>query len=85
MLYIELDGFHAVTERVGIAASDLVLAQVADLLRDAGSTAKVISRFGDETFALLLDTDRLDRARTLAEDLRRRVEEPCCQHGHRRR
>jgi diguanylate cyclase (GGDEF)-like protein/PAS domain S-box-containing protein len=75
LLYVELDGFHAVTERVGIAASDLVLAQVADLLRDVGSTAKVISRFGDETFALLLDTDRLDRARTLAEDLRRRVEE----------
>jgi diguanylate cyclase (GGDEF)-like protein/PAS domain S-box-containing protein len=75
VLYVALDGFRAVTERIGIAESDLVLADAAALLRDAAGQRAVAARFGDETFCVLLENDRLDEVRALAEGLRQGIEE----------
>jgi multidomain signaling protein FimX len=75
LLYLELDGFRAVTERIGIAESDLVLAEAAALLRGAAGTQGVAARFGDEAFCLLLPNNRLEEIQELAETLRHGIEE----------
>jgi diguanylate cyclase (GGDEF)-like protein/PAS domain S-box-containing protein len=75
LLYLELDGFRAVTERIGIAGSDLVLAEAATLLRDAAGAQGVAARFADEAFCLLLANTGLAEVQRLAETLRHQIEE----------
>jgi diguanylate cyclase (GGDEF)-like protein/PAS domain S-box-containing protein len=75
LLYLELDGFRAVTDRVGIAESDVVLAEVAALIRDVLGTQGTAARFGDDAFCLLVRSGHLEEAQKLAETLRQRIEE----------
>ena len=68
ILYIDLDGFKAVNDIFGHSAGDLVLATVADRLRDATRGSDTAARLGGDEFAILLERLRdEDEVRMVAE------------------
>ena len=75
LLYIGLDGFSKIQENVGIAASDLVLGDIAALLRGTVGEADLAARFGDDVFTILVNNKDVGHALKLAEELRKAVEE----------
>ncbi len=74
MLYILLDNFKTVKESVGLAASDMVVKDVADLLKDKVVNG-IAARFGDNSFAVLVRDADIDAAQALAEAVRHAIEE----------
>jgi len=67
ILYIDLDGFKAVNDIFGHDAGDLVLATVADRLRDATRGSDTAARLGGDEFAILLERLRdADEVRMVA-------------------
>lgn len=76
MMFLDLDGFKPVNDRLGHAMGDDVLREVATRLRAVLRESDVIGRFGGDEFIVLCpDTDR-EAALAIAERLREAVEEP---------
>jgi len=53
LFYITLDNFKGIRDNAGIQASDRVINEVADLLREIAADSDLLARFGDHTFTLL--------------------------------
>jgi diguanylate cyclase (GGDEF)-like protein/PAS domain S-box-containing protein len=75
LLYIELDDFKAIRDKVGITAADTVLKKASSLIREQLDSKDILARFGDEAFTLLMASDDLERGKARAEALRQAVEE----------
>ena len=73
LLMLELDRFPSVGQTLGMAAADLVLAQVADALSDSVRAGDFVFRVGDHQFLLLLADAAEGSVRPIAEGLRHRV------------
>jgi diguanylate cyclase (GGDEF)-like protein len=73
LLYLDLDGFKGVNDRLGHAAGDAALVRVADLLLENVRESDAVGRLGGDEFALLLlhagVEEGRDKARRLAETL----------------
>jgi diguanylate cyclase (GGDEF)-like protein/PAS domain S-box-containing protein len=77
ILYIDLDGFKAVNDIFGHSAGDLVLATIADRLRDATRGSDTAARLGGDEFAILLERLRdADEVRMVAERVIQLVRRP---------
>lgn len=77
ILYIDLDGFKAVNDIFGHDAGDIVLATVADRLRDATRGSDTAGRLGGDEFAILLERLRdADEVRMVAERVLHLVRRP---------
>ncbi|WJW76242.1 EAL domain-containing protein [Thiohalobacter sp. IOR34] len=75
ILYVLIDNFKSVKESVGLAASDLVVKDVADLIREKVADNGICARFGDNSFTILCRSSDLDAAQALAEAIRYAIEE----------
>lgn len=75
LLYLLLDNFRAVKESVGLGCADLVVSDAANLIRQHVGEQGIAARFGDNSFTVLLAPADAATAQTLAETLRRAVEE----------
>lgn len=75
LLYILIDNFKSVKENVGLAASDLVVKDIADIVREKTGDKGIAARFGDNSFTVLCRGDDVDAATALAEAIRHAVEE----------
>jgi diguanylate cyclase (GGDEF)-like protein/PAS domain S-box-containing protein len=53
LIYITLDNFKVIREEYGIAASDIVLCEIAKLLESCCGENDCLSRFGDYSFTIL--------------------------------
>jgi len=63
LLYIELDNFNErVPSTFGVAGSDLVLSDIASLLREKTNPTDTLARFGDASFTLLIPNIKADAA-----------------------
>ena len=77
ILYIDLDGFKAVNDEHGHDAGDLVLAAVAERLRDATRGSDTAARLGGDEFAILLERLRdTNEVRMVAERVLHLVRRP---------
>lgn len=70
LLYLDLDGFKGVNDRLGHAAGDAALIRVAELLLENVRESDAVGRLGGDEFALLLlnagAEEGRDKARRLA-------------------
>ncbi len=73
LIYITLDKFKVIREEHGIAASDIVLCDIARLLEGNCGENDCISRFGDYSFAILHSSSSEDKALGLGESLLHKV------------
>lgn len=89
VLFMDLDGFKQINDRLGHAAGDEVLQAVADRLRDTVRPSDVVSRFtetrnevelarlgGDEFTALILDIEQPAEALTVGHRIRDAMARP---------
>lgn len=77
IIRIDLDHFKNVNDTMGHEAGDLVLCEVARVLREVTTGENVPVRVGGDEFIVLLTEDgRLDRARELAELILEKISEP---------
>ncbi len=76
MLYIDIDSFaERIQSSLGVAGSDLALANLAALLRDKAGAKALVARFGDTSFTLLLPDTKADAAVAFAENLCKTIED----------
>lgn len=73
LLMCDLDHFKAANDRWGHGAGDLMLVRFAEILRDKVEGG-VIARYGGEEFAVLLPETAKEKARLLAEQIRKGME-----------
>jgi len=73
LLLIELENFRAMRQTVGIVASDLLVKDLASVVAHEAGEAKAVGRFGNHTFAVLLDAGDMEQAVARAERLRAAV------------
>lgn len=71
---LDIDHFKSINDRVGHAAADDILRQLADLLSRRTRDRDLVFRYGGEEFTLMLPNTNEGNARFLAEQLRLRVE-----------
>ena len=77
LLAIDLDHFKALNDRLGHAAGDQALAEVARRLKSIAPAAATLTRLGGDEFALLVPACGPDAALVLASRLCTAVGEPC--------
>ncbi|MEM9532986.1 MAG: EAL domain-containing protein [Pseudomonadota bacterium] len=73
LIFIEIDNFKSSLDRVGLAGVDLVLADLADVIRKGVADNGLAARFGDQSFSVLVSGDAR-KGQALAEVLRKRIE-----------
>jgi diguanylate cyclase (GGDEF)-like protein len=84
LLFIDLDGFKAINDRLGHAAGDQLLCVVAARLAAAMRRDDLVCRHGGDEFVCLLpDLDSEERARSLATQVLQSITQPCALGGHR--
>ena len=81
MLYISLDNFAQLRMDAGISNADLVLSDLASLIRQEVNEEHLIARFGDDVFTLLFKGGDKEAAATLAEQIRAEVEDHLSEVG----
>ncbi len=73
LCYLDLDRFKLVNDTCGHTAGDNMLREVAAILKDAVRDSDTAGRIGGDEFALLLVGCPLDKARQIADDVVRAV------------
>ena len=73
-LFFDLDYFKKVNDTCGHGFGDYVLKTVGDLVREVTSSGDLAARYGGEEFVIALPNGGLEQARSMAEQLRLRVE-----------
>jgi len=74
LLYLDLDGFKGVNDRLGHAAGDAALVRVADLLLENVRESDAVGRLGGDEFALLLLHAGVEEGRDKAQRLAQTLE-----------
>jgi diguanylate cyclase (GGDEF)-like protein/PAS domain S-box-containing protein len=74
LLLFEIDEFRRILQRVGLANTDLLLRDLAELIRASAGEGDQAARFSDQSFAVLVQGGA-ERADAVAGELRRRVAE----------
>lgn len=73
LIYITLDNFKVIREECGIAASDMVLCDIARLLENNCGENDCLSRFGDFSFTILHCDSNQEKTLGLGETLLHRI------------
>jgi diguanylate cyclase (GGDEF)-like protein/PAS domain S-box-containing protein len=73
LIYITLDNFKVIREECGIAASDIVLCDIAELLEANCGEQDCLSRFGDYSFAILHYDSNEEKTLGLGETLLHKI------------
>lgn len=82
-IMLDLDGFQQVNTQYGHQGGDVILRQVASIIKDLARGKDLVTRFGGDTFALLLGQTTLHDALPVAERVRKQIESAKFSHGNR--
>ncbi|WP_373186938.1 EAL domain-containing protein [Halopseudomonas sp.] len=74
LIYMSVDNFNAVQTDIGIGGADLLLADLAQLLRNAFPESTLISRFSDDAFSILLNGKEPEAIVSALDNLRGKIE-----------
>jgi len=74
LLLIDIDDFKIVNDSYGHLAGDLVLRDVAEILRRSVRVFDVCARFGGEEFVIIMPGSTAESAMRIAERIRERIE-----------
>jgi diguanylate cyclase (GGDEF)-like protein/PAS domain S-box-containing protein len=75
LLLVEPDNFKSLLDTVGLGNADLLLGDMANLMRRHIKESDIAGRFGEHTFGVLLGGRNLDDVRQLGETLRKAFDE----------
>jgi len=75
LIYMLIDNFKEIKDNIGIGASDMVISDLADLLRRHTTENDIVARFGDHSFSILRKDCDHDSITALGEEIRQAVEE----------
>ena len=75
LCYLDLDHFKVVNDTCGHTAGDNMLREIASLIKDAVRDSDTVGRIGGDEFALLLVGCPLEKARQIADNVVRSVNE----------
>ncbi|TVP52079.1 MAG: EAL domain-containing protein [Halomonadaceae bacterium] len=73
LAFIALDNLVAVKTQVGIPGTDLIIGDIANLLKEEAREGLLLSRLSDDAFALLDTRNNTSSLQALCENLRRRI------------
>jgi diguanylate cyclase (GGDEF)-like protein/PAS domain S-box-containing protein len=76
VMFIDLDGFKAVNDRLGHHAGDAILREVAHRLTASVRADDIVGRYGGDEFVVICADTGEDEAATIAERIHREVREP---------
>jgi diguanylate cyclase (GGDEF)-like protein len=79
VMMFDIDFFKRVNDSFGHASGDMVLKMVAKTTKEMIRTTDIAARYGGEEFIILLPETPVAKAATVAEKLRRRMEETTVQ------
>jgi diguanylate cyclase (GGDEF)-like protein len=83
LVFLDLDGFKAVNDRLGHAAGDIVLQTMAERLRGGTRSSDLVARIGGDEFTVLVQNlARPDDAALVARGLLDRLAQPCRADDH---
>jgi diguanylate cyclase (GGDEF)-like protein/PAS domain S-box-containing protein len=83
LVFLDLDGFKAVNDRLGHAAGDTVLQTMAERLRAGTRSSDLVARIGGDEFTVLVQNlARADDAALVARGLLDRLARPCRADEH---
>ncbi len=69
LLYISIDNFEDIKEKVGIASSDLIITDVADILKENLPGNTIIAYFNGHIFTAILDISDLQEVQQISQNL----------------
>lgn len=75
VIMLDIDFFKRINDTFGHSIGDMVLEKVATIAKNTVRTADIPARYGGEEFVILLPETPMAEAATLAERLRRQIEE----------
>lgn len=73
LVYILLDTFKSIREEAGVAGSDMMLCDVAQLIREHAGPTDQVARFGEYAFTLLHRDSTLEESRALGKSLQKSI------------
>ncbi|WP_022961385.1 bifunctional diguanylate cyclase/phosphodiesterase [Halopseudomonas pelagia] len=74
LIYLSIDNFNGVQSDIGIGGSDLILSDLAQMLRQAFTEDTLIARFSDDACSILLAGKEPEAINGMLEELRRKIE-----------
>lgn len=75
VIYLLMDNFKDIKDNVGISVADMVINDIAELLKQHTGEKDVVARFGDHSFTVLRRNCDAEAIEALGEQLRQTVEE----------
>lgn len=81
VLMLDVDDFKQINDNFGHRAGDEILISLAKIFKDALRQVDIVGRYGGEEFIIILPETDLAAAQTVAEKIRKSVEDCCSQQG----
>ncbi len=75
VIYLLLDNFKGIKDKVGIGVADMVTSDIAGLMRRHTGEKDIVARFGDHSFTVLRRGCDAESIETLGEKLRQAIED----------
>lgn len=82
VLFLDLDGFKAVNDRLGHTIGDQILVSVAKRLRERLRASDTVARIGGDEFVIVLERIKPSSAGSVAQELIESLDKPFAVAGH---
>jgi diguanylate cyclase (GGDEF)-like protein/PAS domain S-box-containing protein len=75
LIYLLMDNFKDIKDNIGLGAADMVISDIAELLREHTTEGDIVARFGDHSFTILRKDCDHDSITALGDKVRQAIED----------